>query len=298
MRFPGREQGLQGSRHQFADRRSSGQRTLPQAPDQAARKPDRKDVLAVRDGHGCAQLLGLAQVAIGLAGRDGELLGEAFDGVRQVRVLLQQRAGKIEPAGFLGIADARHVTYNIYSTCLVSSLVFERADALEREVTFCVGGVTTPILMLTAKTELEDVLRGFSVGADDYLTKPFDALELLARIRAVLNRSKPPGEAKATQGRGIGGLSVDIRNGIVWREGQAVALSTMERALLRYFIAYPDQTLTRERLLKEVWNSRLSGSSRSIDAHVASLRRKIGDNPDRPRWIRTVFGEGYEFVPD
>ena len=159
-------------------------------------------------------------------------------------------------------------------------------------------GIDTPVLMLTAKTELEDVLRGFSVGADDYPTKPFDALELLARIRAVLNRSKPAGEAKATQGRGIGGLSVDIRNGIVWREGQAVALSTMERALLRYFIAYPDQTLTRERLLREVWNSRLSGSSRSIDAHVASLRRKIGDNPDRPRWIRTVFGEGYEFVPD
>ena len=159
-------------------------------------------------------------------------------------------------------------------------------------------GVDTPVLMLTAKTELEDVLRGFSVGADDYVTKPFDALELLARIRAVLNRSKPPGAAKATEGHVIGGLSVDIRNGIVWREGQAVALSTMERALLRYFIAYPDQTLTRERLLREVWNSRLSGSTRSIDAHVASLRRKIGDDPDRPRWIRTVFGEGYEFVPD
>ena len=146
MRFPGCQQGVESSRHQFADRRSGGERTLPQAPDQAAWKPDRKDVFAVGDGHGGGQLLGFAQVAIGLASRDGELAGEAFDGVGQVRILLQQRAGEIEPAGFLGIADARHVTYNIYSTYLMSSLVVERADALEREVTFCVGGVRTPHL--------------------------------------------------------------------------------------------------------------------------------------------------------
>ena len=159
-------------------------------------------------------------------------------------------------------------------------------------------GVYTPVLMLTAKTELEDVVRGFAVGADDYLTKPFEALELLARIRALLNRSQPPGDRRINQGRVIGGLCVDIRKGVVWRGGEPVELSATERALLRYFIAHSGQTLTRERLLREVWNSRLSGSTRTIDAHVASLRRKIGDNPERPRWIRTVFGQGYEFVPD
>ena len=89
MGLPGRKQGLQGSRHQFADHRSSGERTLSQTPDQAARKPDGKDVLAVGDGNRCGQLLGFAQVAVGLASRDGELAGEAFDGVRQVRALLQ-----------------------------------------------------------------------------------------------------------------------------------------------------------------------------------------------------------------
>ena len=145
MRFPGCQQGLEGSRHQFADRRSGGERTRSQTPDQATRKPDGQDILAVGDRNGCGQLLGFAQVAIGLASRDGELAGEAFDGVGQVRILLQQRAGEIEPAGFLGIADAGHVTYNIYSTCLMSSLVIARADALEREVTFCVGGVTVPL---------------------------------------------------------------------------------------------------------------------------------------------------------
>ncbi len=146
MRCPGREQGLQGSRHQFADRCSGGERTLSQALDQAAWKTHRQNVLAVGDGHRCGQLLGLAQVAVGLAIRDGELAGEALDGVRQVRALLQQRTGEIEPLGFLGVADAGHVTYNIYSTCLMSSLALEAANALKREVTFCVGGVISPVL--------------------------------------------------------------------------------------------------------------------------------------------------------
>ena len=147
MRFPGCEQGFQGSRHQFADRRSGGERTRSQTLDQAARKPHGKDVLAVGDGHGRAQLLGFAQVAVGLASRDGELAGEAFDSVRQVRAPQQQRAGEIEPLGLLGIADAGHTTYTINSTCLISSLVTDLADALEREVSFCVGGVKTPARM-------------------------------------------------------------------------------------------------------------------------------------------------------
>ena len=146
MGFPRREQGVQSPRHQFADRGSGGERTLPQAPDQAARKPDGKHVLAVGDGHGSGQLLGLAQVAVGLAGRDGELASEVFDGVRQVRTLLQQRASEIEPVGFLGVADTGHMTYNIYGTCLMSSRVGELADSLEGEVTFCVWGVVSPLI--------------------------------------------------------------------------------------------------------------------------------------------------------
>ena len=146
MRFSGREQGLQGSRHQFADRCSGRERTLSQALDQAARKTHGQDILAVGDGNGCGELLGLAQVAVGLASRDGEFAGEAFDGVRQVRAFLQQRAGEIEPVGFLGVADPSHMTYNIYSTCLMSSLVIEVANALKRKVTFCVGGVISPLI--------------------------------------------------------------------------------------------------------------------------------------------------------
>ena len=181
---------------------------------------------------------------------------------------------------------------------IVLDLILPAMDGLSVCAELRKQGVDTPVLILTAKTELEDVLRGFAIGADDYLTKPFEALELLARIRAVLHRSQSAAGETAPHDHVIGGLRVDIRNGIVWRGGQPVKLSTTERALLRYFIANPDQTLTRERILMEVWNSRLDESTRAIDAQVASLRRKMGDDPNRPRWIRTVFGQGYEFVPD
>jgi len=115
---------------------------------------------------------------------------------------------------------------------IILDLILPGKDGLEICRELRQNGIMTPVLMLTARAGLDAKLRGFAEGADDYVTKPFDALELLARVRAVLNRSKPPGDAKAAQGHVIGGLSVDIRNGIVWREGQAVALSTMERALL------------------------------------------------------------------
>ena len=146
MPCPRREQGLQGSRHQFADRRAGGGRILPQASDQAARQAHREHVLAVGDGERRGQPAGLAEVAIGLPGRDRELVCQASGGVRQVRAILQQRAGAIEPLDFLGLTDAGHMTYSIYDTCLKSTLPTELANTLELEVTFCVGGVISPLL--------------------------------------------------------------------------------------------------------------------------------------------------------
>ena len=158
-------------------------------------------------------------------------------------------------------------------------------------------GIDTPVLMLTAKTELEDMLRGFSVGADDYLTKPFRALELLARLRALLKRGRPSIEARTPHGHTSGGLFADRETGLVWVGDKPVALQTREHALLLYFMAHPAETLTRERLLREVWKSELEDSTRTVDVRVASLRKKIENDPEHPRRIRTVFGEGYEFVP-
>ena len=158
-------------------------------------------------------------------------------------------------------------------------------------------GIQTPVLIVTARSSPEDILRGFSIGADDYLTKPFESLELLARIRAVLKRSRSAAGTELEQGRSDAALHVDSEDGSVWRGRERVELSTKEQALLRYFMAHPYQILSREQILESVWKSRLGKSSRTVDVHVASLRRKIGDDPGRPRHIRTAFGEGYEFVP-
>ena len=157
-------------------------------------------------------------------------------------------------------------------------------------------GIETPVLMLTAKTELEDMLRGFSVGGDDYLTKPFRALELLARLRALLKRGHSQAAPRIPHSQLADGLYADPTTGIVWLHGKPLALAAKEHALLLYFMAHPGETLTRDRLLKEVWNSELGESTRTIDVRIASLRKKIEEDPERPRRIQTVFGEGYAFV--
>ena len=180
---------------------------------------------------------------------------------------------------------------------IVLDLILPDRDGLSVCVELRNRGIRTPILMLTAKTRLEDMLRGFSVGADDYLTKPFEVMELLARMRAVLNRSRTA-SGETSRDHVIGSLRFDARTGVVWRASDPVGLSAKESKLLLYFLAHPDETLTRERLLREVWESKLQAATRTIDLHVASLRKKIGDDPANPRWIRTVYGEGYEFVPD
>ena len=167
---------------------------------------------------------------------------------------------------------------------IVLDLILPDRDGLSVCVELRNRGIRTPILMLTAKTRLEDMLRGFSVGADDYLTKPFEVMELLARMRAVLNRSRTA-SGETSRDHVIGSLRFDARTGVVWRASDPVGLSAKESKLLLYFLAHPDETLTRERLLREVWESKLQAATRTIDLHVASLRKKIGDDPANPRWI-------------
>jgi DNA-binding response OmpR family regulator len=180
---------------------------------------------------------------------------------------------------------------------IVLDLILPDRDGLSVCVELRNRGIRTPILMLTAKTRLEDMLRGFSVGADDYLTKPFEVMELLARMRAVLNRSQTA-SGQRSQYHVIGSLRFDARTGVVWRASSQVGLSAKESRLLLYFLAHPAETLTRERLLRDVWESKLEASTRTIDLHVASLRKKIGDAPANPRWICTAYGAGYEFLSD
>ena len=157
------------------------------------------------------------------------------------------------------------------------------------------NGLATPILMLTARSETVDKVLGLKIGADDYVTKPFDVLELLARIESLLRRvrSTPAGLGTIHQ---FGAIRVDLRRTEVWRDGRPVPLSAREFQLLRYFIEHRGATLSRKELLKEVWEYRATTSTRTVDVHVAGLRQKLESNPERPRLILTILGLGYKFA--
>jgi|ACXJ01.1.fsa_nt_gi two-component system response regulator VicR len=155
-----------------------------------------------------------------------------------------------------------------------------------------------PILMLTAKGAEEDKLRGFELGADDYLTKPFSMKELLARVRALLRRH-PPRPSVPEQQEGVlrvGALEVDPRSRAVRKAGVPVELSLREFDLLLYLMSRPGQLLSRERLLAEVWGYEYFGdSARTVDVTVWRLRNKIEENPRDPAYILSRRGVGYFF---
>jgi two-component system alkaline phosphatase synthesis response regulator PhoP len=154
-------------------------------------------------------------------------------------------------------------------------------------------GVDTPILMLTARSDLTDKVVGLKLGADDYLTKPFEMMELLARVEALLRRS---GRALAGPGAyAFGDVRVDFRKAEVFRSGAAVTLSALEYKLLAYLIERRGVVLSRDELLDRVWGYDATPTTRTVDVHVASLRQKIEPNPAKPRWILTVHGLGYRF---
>jgi two-component system alkaline phosphatase synthesis response regulator PhoP len=155
----------------------------------------------------------------------------------------------------------------------------------------------TPILMLTARGSEEDVLGGFEAGADDYLVKPFSPKVLVARVRAVLRRSGKEPEEEAGPSVSIGDISIDPRAREVRVAGQEVELTAKEFELLRVLTEHPGWVYTREDLLETVWGYTYLGDSRLVDVHVANLRKKIGDDPAEPRFIRTVRGVGYKFQP-
>jgi two-component system, OmpR family, alkaline phosphatase synthesis response regulator PhoP len=153
-------------------------------------------------------------------------------------------------------------------------------------------GFTTPVLMLTARGEVVDKVVGLKLGADDYVAKPFDMMELLARIEALLRRPSPPAASGAFQ---FGNLRVDFRSTIVSRDGENITLSAREFQLLRYFIEHRGETLSREELLKNVWGYTALPVTRTVDVHVAWLRQKLEPEPKHPQYIVTVQGLGYRF---
>ena len=151
---------------------------------------------------------------------------------------------------------------------------------------------TTPILMLTAKGQVEDRVRGLDAGADDYLVKPFSTEELLARVRALLRRVRM--QTRAATALSLGGVEIDLARQMARRGRREVHLTAREFAMLRLMAESPGEPVSRERFLDAVWGYTAFPTTRTVDNHIASLRAKIEPDPDDPRWIKTVHGVGYK----
>ncbi len=151
-----------------------------------------------------------------------------------------------------------------------------------------------PIIMLTARGQELDKVVGLELGADDYVTKPFSIRELLARVKAVLRRTAVV--PKHQDQHSFGNVQVDLRRHRVLRSGKALEVSSKEFELLKYFICHSGETLSRDRLLEEVWGYENYPTTRTVDTHLVRLRQKLEPDPEQPQYFLTVHGTGYRFV--
>ena len=177
-------------------------------------------------------------------------------------------------------------------------------DGFETAAELRAAGQYVPILMLTARGRADDVLRGFEAGADDYLAKPFELAILIARVNGLLRRrqwnerdappaGEPPSDSYTFAGRVLDFSAMEVR-----ARGETYRLTQMESDLLRYLVQHPGQAVSRGAILENVWDLHGSTDTRAIDNFIVRLRRYIEDKPANPRFLLTVRGVGYRFVPE
>ena len=189
---------------------------------------------------------------------------------------------------------ALHREYDL----ILLDLVLPKGDGLEILRDVRQARPTTPVIILTARGEENDRLKGFQLGADDYVVKPFSVKELLARVEAVLRRS-PERPLDVTEVKLPSGVADLGRGEVRFADGRCVSLSEREGELLRYLAINAGRAVSRDEILSRVWQTDPAGiETRTIDMHIARLREKLGDTGDRPRIIVTVRGKGYQFVSD
>jgi DNA-binding response OmpR family regulator len=222
------------------------------------------------------------------------LLVEDEPGLRRtLKDLLASSGYTVETSGDGADAQERaeHEPFDliVLDVMLPSRSGFDVAKGLRK------NGIQTPILMLTARTELNNKVQGFKSGADDYLTKPFEGPELLVRVEALLRRANS-GARKRVSNWNFQDITVDFTKARMVKKGEEIALSERECRLLQHLIESRGEVVTRDELLEEVWGYEAAPMTRTVDVHISWLRQKLEDDPANPRFIVTVHGQGYRFV--
>ena len=192
--------------------------------------------------------------------------------------------------GERGLSMAQEGVYDL----VILDVMLPRKDGFEVCRQLRGSGAAVPILMLTAKSQEIDKVLGLELGADDYVTKPFSPRELIARVRAILRRGKAP--PQRIERYRFGDIDIDFKKFETTRSGRAVDLTAREYALLRFLIEHRDGAVSRFEILEEVWGGEVEVFPRTVDTHVANLRKKLEDDPSDPRHIVGVRSVGYRFA--
>lgn len=198
----------------------------------------------------------------------------------------------VESAGDGVPALAAHVAHR--ADLIVLDLMLPQMDGFEVLRTLREGKDDVPVLMLTARGEEADRVQGLSLGADDYLVKPFSVLELMARVKAILRRTRPVDRPPLLRS---GPFRFDLPRLEARRDGRLLDLTPREFRLLEILITHPGRTHSRKELLQLAWEQDARPSARTVDVHIANLRRKLGEELGSP-WITTVGGEGYRWITE
>jgi len=196
-------------------------------------------------------------------------------------------------------AHARRILTGLEFDMIVMDVMMPGEDGISLTRSLRGEGVTTPILLLTAKGETEDRITGLEAGADDYLAKPFEPKELLLRLNAILRRM--PADTLAVQGPKIlhlGPVRYNVERGEMWRGEELVRLTSTESALMKIFASCPNEPVSRAKLVEDLGRDTGQAQERAVDVQITRLRRKIEENPKQPRYLQTVRGAGYMLAPE
>ncbi|EEX16813.1 protein PetR [Citreicella sp. SE45] len=196
-------------------------------------------------------------------------------------------------------AHARRLLEGLEFDMIVLDVMMPGEDGVSLTRAIRERGSRTPIMLLTARGETEDRIKGLEAGADDYLAKPFEPKELLLRINAILRRVPDTrAEEAAPKLLTLGPIRYDIERGEMWRGEELVRLTATESQLMRIFSAKPGEALSRTKLVEELGRDKGQAQERAVDVQITRLRRKIESDPKQPRYLQTVRGAGYMLAPD